>query len=109
MLVEPDQPGPAFLARRLRALFAWPELVLDEVDGVLAFVCGATRAQQLLEAFGDFARRELGGAYRGVLSRPVHSAAVMPGLYAYLRRALPVAGGVGPQEIGSAPMWARVC
>ncbi|CAP44253.1 helix-turn-helix domain-containing protein [Bordetella petrii] len=95
MLVEPDQPGPAFLARRLRALFDWPGLVLDEVDGVLAFVCGAARAGQLLDGFGDFARRELGGAYRGVLSRPVHSAAEMPGLYASLRRALPVVGRLG--------------
>ncbi|CAM4152341.1 helix-turn-helix domain-containing protein [Bordetella muralis] len=102
MLVELDKPVSGLLARRLRAHYAWPELVLDDIDGVLAFVCGTTRAQQLLDAFSDFARRELGGAYRGVLSRPAHSAAEMPALYAALRRALSVVGrlGMGGRIVG---------
>jgi DNA-binding PucR family transcriptional regulator len=95
MLVEPDKPEAGFLARRLRARLAPQALALDEVDGVLVFVCAATRAQDLLEAFGDFARRELGDAYRGVLSRPVRSVAEMPALYASLRRALAVVGRLG--------------
>src|SRR5690606_29820345 len=57
MLVELDNPVSALLARRLRAHYAWPELVLDGIDGVLAFVCGTTRVKQLLDTFGDFARR----------------------------------------------------
>jgi DNA-binding PucR family transcriptional regulator len=95
MLVELDQPEPGSLARRLRGSLALHDVVLDEVDGVLAFVCGATRARDLLEAFGDFARRELGAAYRGVLSRPAQSVAELPALYASLRRALAILGRLG--------------
>ncbi|WP_459615578.1 helix-turn-helix domain-containing protein [Bordetella sp. 2513F-2] len=95
MLVELDHAAPGFLARRLRTVLARPALVLDDVDGVLVFVCGATRAQDLLEAFGEFARRELGDAYRGVLSRPAQGAAEMPALYGALRRALSVVGRLG--------------
>jgi hypothetical protein len=39
--------------------------------------------------------RELGDAYRGVLSRPVRTPAEMPALYATLRRALSVLGRLG--------------
>lgn len=95
MLVEPGQAEAGFLARRLRTMMALPGLVCDAVDGVLVFVCGASRAQALLEAFGEFARRELGNAYLGVLSRPLQGAAEMPALYASLRRALSVVGRLG--------------
>jgi DNA-binding PucR family transcriptional regulator len=90
-----EQPKPGFWARRLRAEAQWPELVLDEVDGVLAIVCGATKAKDVLEKFTAFARRELGEAYRGVMSRPVQAAAEMPELYGTLRRALSVLGRLG--------------
>ncbi|MDH6590547.1 hypothetical protein M2165_000436 [Variovorax sp. TBS-050B] len=96
LLVEMAEPRPGFWARRLRAgvpLLA--DHVLDEIDGVLAVVCGATRAQDVLAQIAAFARRELGDAYRGVLSRPVRSPAEMPALYAALRRALSVLGRLG--------------
>jgi DNA-binding PucR family transcriptional regulator len=48
-----------------------------------------------VDAFNEFARRELGGAYRGVLSRPVQSPAEIPALYAALRRGLTVLGRLG--------------
>jgi len=95
ILVEPDQPEPGFLVRRARAALALPDVVLDEVDGVLACVCAASRTQALLEALDGFARREVGGTYLGVLSRPAHSAAEMPALYASLRRTLSVVGRLG--------------
>ncbi|MGY6270978.1 helix-turn-helix domain-containing protein [Achromobacter denitrificans] len=95
ILVDAGQPEPGFLARRARAALGMPDVVLDEVDGVLAAVCGAARAQALRTAFTEFARRELGGAHFGVLSRPVYSAAEMPALYASLRRALPIAARLG--------------
>jgi GAF domain-containing protein len=95
MVIEMEQPKPGFWARRLRAEAQWPELVLDEVDGVLAIVCGATKAKDVLEKFTAFARRELGEAYRGVMSRPVQAAAEMPELYGTLRRALSVLGRLG--------------
>jgi len=95
MVVEMAEPRPGFWARRLRAGAPMSEQVFDEVDGALAIVCAATRAQDVLEAVTAFARRELGDAYRGVLSRPVQSPAEMPALYAALRRALPVLGRLG--------------
>ncbi|OZI59481.1 CdaR family transcriptional regulator [Bordetella genomosp. 11] len=94
-LVESDRPKPLFLARRLRDGLALPWLAVDEVDGVLVLVCAAERTAAVLRAFGDFARRELGEAYRGVVSRPVRSPAEMPALYAALRRALAVVGRLG--------------
>jgi sugar diacid utilization regulator len=95
MVVEMEQPKPGFWTRRLRAGGPLSELVLDEVDGVLAVVCGATKVQDVLEKFTAFAKRELGAAYRGVLSRPVQVPAEMPALYATLRRALSVLGRLG--------------
>jgi sugar diacid utilization regulator len=95
MVVEMAQPRPGFWSRRLRAgAPAWDH-VTDEIDGALVIACAATRAQDAVEALYAFARRELGDAYRGVLSRPVRSAAEMPAVYAALRRALPVLGRLG--------------
>lgn len=95
MVVEMEQPRPGFWARRLRAGAPLSDLVMDEVDGVLVIVCGATKAQDVLEKFTTFAKGELGDAYRGVLSRPVREPAEMPALYATLRRALSVLGRLG--------------
>lgn len=95
MVVEMDEPRAGFWARRLRASGATFAQVLDEVDGVLVIVCGATRAKDVLESFNEFVRRELGSAYRGVLSRPVPSSAQAPALYAALRRGLTVLGRLG--------------
>lgn len=95
MVVEMEEPRPGFWARRLRASGATFAPVLDEVDGVLVIVCGATRDKDVLAAFNEFARRELGGAYRGVLSRPVQSPAEVPALYAALRRGLTVLSRLG--------------
>jgi GAF domain-containing protein len=95
LLVEMAEPRPGFWARRLRAGTPRFEHVRDEVDGVLALVCGATRAQDVLAEVTAFARSELGDAYRGVLSRPVQSPAELPALYAALRRALTVLGRLG--------------
>jgi sugar diacid utilization regulator/GAF domain-containing protein len=95
MLVELEQGEPGAAARRLRGGLAPQGTLVDEVDGVLAIVCQASRAPELMEAFGDFARRDIGPAYRGVLSRPTQGAAEMPALYASLRRALAVLARLG--------------
>ena len=95
MVVEMEELRPGFWARRVRASGAMFAQVLDEVDGVLVTVCGATRARDVVDAFNAFARRELGGAYRGVLSRPVQSPAEVPALYAALRRGLTVLSRLG--------------
>ncbi|WP_233236991.1 helix-turn-helix domain-containing protein [Bordetella sp. LUAb4] len=100
MLVELEHAEAGFMARRLRAALkppsgGLPGFVLDELDGVLTFVCGAAQAQALGKAMEDHARRAAGAAYCGVLSRPVHSAAELPALYAALRRALAVVDRLG--------------
>ncbi|MGB6054231.1 MAG: helix-turn-helix domain-containing protein [Burkholderiaceae bacterium] len=95
VLIETGHPKPEFMARRLRTAAPFSRLVLDEIDGVLAIVCGATRTQQVLEDFAAAARREFGQNYRGVLSRPLQSAAVIPASYGALRRALSVLGRIG--------------
>ncbi len=95
VLIEIDHPKPEFVARRLRTAAPFSRVVLDEIDGVLAIVCGATRTQQVLEDFAAAARREFSQDYRGVLSRPLQTAAVIPASYVALRRALSVLGRIG--------------
>jgi len=97
MLVELESPGAAYTARRLLQLGAMERCLLDEVDGALAIICSTTRSLDVRQAFTDWARRETGGTYRGVLSRPTASPAELPALYAVLKRALSVLGRLGVQ------------
>ena len=59
------------VARRLRMVTALSSLILDDVDGVVAILCGATRAIDVAEQVDATARREFGDRYCGVISRPV--------------------------------------
>jgi hypothetical protein len=95
LVVEVDHSTAGFWSRRLRAHPALDEQVVDDVDGVLVVVCGATRAQALAGRFDAFARGEIGQDYRGVLSRPVSAPAEIPALYAAARRGLAVLGRLG--------------
>lgn len=95
MLIEMDHPKPEFMARRLRTATSFSRLILDEIDGVLALICGATRTQDILEEFILIAKREFNQDYRGVLSRPIQSATEIPALYGALKRALSVLGRIG--------------
>ncbi|ALM86822.1 helix-turn-helix domain-containing protein [Bordetella sp. N] len=95
LLVEFDQPEDGFMARRLRAALTLPGVVMDEVDGVLTLVSGAAQAVALRVAVDEHTRRHAGGGYSGLLSRPAHNATELPGLYAALRRALPVVRRLG--------------
>ena len=94
LLVEVDGIKPEFVARRLRS-GGLAELLFDEVDGVLAVVGAAGAMPAVLKELAAAAQREVGEAYRGVVSRPVQFAAELPALYAVLRRALPVLGRIG--------------
>jgi hypothetical protein len=69
ILIETDDPKAAYAARRLRGAALMPDAVFDEIDGVLAIVCGATKADKLLQTVTSFAKREFNCVYRGVLSR----------------------------------------
>lgn len=97
MLLEPGGPSAGYAARRLRGLSALAGTLIDDVDGVLVLLCGATRAAELRETVSAWARREFGTRHRGVLSRPVSSHAELPALHAMLRRALSVLGRLGTQ------------
>jgi DNA-binding PucR family transcriptional regulator len=79
----------------LRSLAPLSSALVDEIDGVSAILCGATKALGVRDAVSRWARSESGAVYRGVLSRPVLGPAEVPALYATLRRALPVLSRIG--------------
>jgi len=95
MLVDVPHVEPRFFAGRLRAELSVPGMVLDEVDGVLTFVCNATHVQGLNAALETHLRRNAATDFCGVLSRPVDRATALPARYAALRRALLVVGRLG--------------
>ena len=95
MLIEMNELKASYAARRLGLGSTLTQVVFDEIDGVLAILCGATKADDLREALATQAKAEFGNAFRGVLSRPVSGPAEVPALYVTLRRALPVLGRIG--------------
>ncbi|WP_395702460.1 helix-turn-helix domain-containing protein [Aquabacterium sp.] len=97
MVVVFDGPSAGYAARRLRGLSELAGTLLDDVDGVLVLLCGATRAAEVRDTVSVWARREFGARHRGVLSRPVSGPAEVPALFAMLRRALAVLGRLGVQ------------
>jgi sugar diacid utilization regulator len=97
MLVEMNGASAGYAARRLRAMGALAHALVDDIDGVLVVLCGATRAAEVRDSVSVWARRELGPQHRGVLSRPVSGSAEVPAAYALLRRALGVLGRIGVQ------------
>jgi hypothetical protein len=46
-------------------------VLIDEIDGVLVVLCGATRAIDVRQTISNWARLESGTVHRGVVSRPV--------------------------------------
>jgi hypothetical protein len=97
MLVQMEEPGAAYGARALRNAGLGHGVLVDDIDGVLVVLCAATQAPDLRQSVATWARREVGGRYRGVASRPVASPAEIPSLYATLRRALGVLNRLGVQ------------
>ncbi|MBX3619471.1 MAG: helix-turn-helix domain-containing protein [Rhizobacter sp.] len=97
LLVELDQPSAGYAARRFRELPLQDGALVDDIDGVLVMLCGASRAPELRSAVAQWARGELAATHRGVLSRPVAAVAEIQAVYATLRRALGVLGRMGVQ------------
>ena len=97
LLIEMDGPGAGYAARRFRSLTPLANTLVDEIDGVLVVLCGATRAIDVRQTVSNWARVESGAVHRGVLSRPVAGPAEIPPLYATLKRALPVLRRIGVQ------------
>ena len=90
MLVEMDGPRADYAARRFGALAPPADALVDDIDGALVVLCGASGAHDVRQALATWVRQELKAVHRGVLSRPVARPAEIPALYATLRRALPV-------------------
>ncbi|NKI97333.1 helix-turn-helix domain-containing protein [Rhizobacter sp. SG703] len=97
MLVEVDGPSAAYAARRFRTTRPLANALVDDLDGTLVILCGATGALDARQAVSAWARGELRAAHRGVLSRPIGGPAEIPALYATLGRALPVLRRIGVQ------------
>jgi sugar diacid utilization regulator len=97
MLVEMDGPSAGYAARRFRTMRPLPDALVDDLDGTLVILCGATGALDARLAVSAWARSELHAAHRGVLSRPIGGPAEIPALYATLGRALPVLRRIGVQ------------
>jgi len=95
MLVELESPSAAYAVRRLLQNGSMERCLVDELDGVLAVVCSTTRVLETRQAFTDWARREAGVVYRGVLSRPAALSTELPALCAAMKRALGVLGRLG--------------
>lgn len=88
VLAELDGPSTSYAVRRLPHLGALGPCLIDDIDGILVLLCGASRAAEVQQALSTWARREAGTVHRGVLSRPVASPAELPALHATLKRAL---------------------
>jgi len=88
VLAELDGPSTRYAVRRLLQVGTLGPCLIDDVDGVLAILCMASRAVEVQQALSAWARREAGAVHRGVLSRPIASPAELPALHATLKRAL---------------------
>ena len=97
VLVDLGAEQAALAARRLRASQQLAGVLFDDVDGVLTILCARARGEDVRRAIADLAREGIGGAYRGIVSRPLAGPEDVPALYATLRRALPVLARMGVQ------------
>ena len=95
LLVDMDAPNAAYAARRLRAGQLLPDVVFDEIDGVLVLLFATTKAQDVRRTVTQLARQSPASAYRGIVSRPTAQVREWPALYLALRRALPVLQRIG--------------
>lgn len=97
MLVDVGQPQAGSAARRLRTAGQLPQALFDEIEGVLAVLCPTTQADTVRRAVLAAVQSDFGPDHRGILSRPLAGPAGIPGVYATLRRALPVLRRIGIQ------------
>jgi GAF domain-containing protein len=97
IVVDMADSNAAYAARRLRTAGTLAGAVFEEIDGALVVLTGTTRAAAHRQAIVELAAHDLGGEFRGVLSRPLAAAAEIPATYTTLRRALPVLRRIGIQ------------
>ncbi|MES2937352.1 MAG: GAF domain-containing protein [Pseudomonadota bacterium] len=97
LLLEMGEPHAGQAVRRLRTARLLPGTVQDEMDGVVTILCPTTQAENVQRVVTELARAEVGGNWRGVLSRPLPGPAALPSAFMTLRRALPVLRRIGVQ------------
>ncbi|QBK04120.1 GAF domain-containing protein [Hylemonella gracilis] len=98
VLAELDGPSTSYAVRRLLQRSTLGPCLIDDIDGNLVVLCGASQAVETQQALSTWARREAGTVHRGVLSRPIASAAELPALHATLKRALGVLKRLGVND-----------
>ena len=99
LLLESTDLKASYIAKRLRTLTELAGVVLDEIDGMVAIVCGTPAAQDLVHVCIRLLAGEFHVPYWGVLSKPAARAEELPALYTALRRALFVARRLGVKGI----------
>ena len=99
LLVETKDLKAAYIARRIRSAAALSGTVMDEIDGIVAIVCGTHKAQEVVQTCTRLLVGELRTNYWGVLSKPAAQPEELPTLYATLRRALFVSRRLGAKGI----------
>jgi len=97
LLVQVESPSADYAARHFANVKSLTHALVDDIDGVLVVLCGATAAADVRETIAHWMRQDLHAVYRGALSRPLARAADIPASYATLRRALAVLGRIGVQ------------
>lgn len=97
-MIELSGPSAGFVSRRLLQLPQSQHCLIDDIDGTVVVLCGSSRAADVRQALAQWMRREVGGAYRGVLSRPMASPAELPSVFATIRRSMGVLRRLGVQE-----------
>jgi sugar diacid utilization regulator/GAF domain-containing protein len=97
ILIEMEGPSAGYAARRFRTVMPLGNVLVDQIDGLLVLLCGATVAHDVRQTVSNWARLEAGTVHRGVLSRPASGPAEIPALYATLKRALAVLRRIGVQ------------
>jgi sugar diacid utilization regulator len=96
-LVQIDSPGADYAARHFANVKLPAHALVDDIDGVLVALCGATAAADVRQAIAQWLRHDTRASYRGTQSRPITRVADVPATYAALRRALPVLQRIGVQ------------
>lgn len=98
MMIELIGPSAGFVSRRLLQIPESKPCLIDDIDGIVVVLCSTTRALELRQALSQWIHREVGKAYRGVLSRPMASPAELPPVFATIRRSMDVLRRLGLQE-----------
>ncbi|RYF61809.1 MAG: GAF domain-containing protein [Comamonadaceae bacterium] len=106
LVLEAEDPEAAYATRRLRAANLLPSVVFDDVDGAIVMLGATRQIEEVRAVVEEFMAKQLGGHWRGVLSRPAGTLVELPALHAMLRRALPVLRriGVSNQIVGQNEM-----